>query len=54
MHRGLVETQVSLEAGFYKDAKAAKLWLNLNNIPDNQIILYGESLGTAVADSQRK
>tara|TARA_B100002019_G_scaffold95649_1_gene82362 strand:+ start:1333 stop:2145 length:813 start_codon:yes stop_codon:yes gene_type:complete len=37
------------EAGFYKDAKAAKLWLNLNNVPDNQIILYGESLGTAVA-----
>ena len=28
---------------------AAKRWLNSNNIGDNNIILYGESLGTAVA-----
>ena len=37
------------EKGLYKDARAVKYWLNLNNIRDNEIILYGESLGTAVA-----
>lgn len=37
------------EKGLYKDARAAKYWLNLNNIQDNEIILYGESLGSAVA-----
>ena len=37
------------EEGLYKDAKAAKLWLNQKNISDEQIILYGESLGTAIA-----
>tara|TARA_B100000579_G_scaffold338803_1_gene290120 strand:+ start:183 stop:917 length:735 start_codon:yes stop_codon:yes gene_type:complete len=37
------------EKGLYKDARAVKYWLNLNNIQDNEIILYGESLGTAVA-----
>ena len=37
------------EEGFYKDSRAAKYFLNLNNIPDKNIILYGESLGTAVA-----
>tara|TARA_B100000900_G_scaffold331420_1_gene292123 strand:- start:1129 stop:1935 length:807 start_codon:yes stop_codon:yes gene_type:complete len=37
------------EKGLYRDAKAAKLWLNKKNILDEQIILYGESLGTAVA-----
>ena len=37
------------EEGFYKDSRAAKYFLNLNNIPDKKIILYGESLGTAVA-----
>jgi len=37
------------EEGLYKDARAAKYWLNLNNISDQNIILYGESLGTAVA-----
>ncbi len=37
------------EQGLYKDARAAKYYLNLNNIPDNNIILYGESLGTSVA-----
>ena len=30
-------------------ARAAKYWLNLNNINDQNIIVYGESLGTAVA-----
>ena len=37
------------EQGIYKDAKAAKEWLNSNNVNDQSIILYGESLGTAVA-----
>ena len=37
------------EKGLYKDARAVKYWLNLNNIKDSEIILYGESLGTAVA-----
>ena len=37
------------EQGLYKDARAAKYWLNLNNINDQNIIVYGESLGTAVA-----
>ena len=37
------------EEGLYKDAKAAKLWLNNRNISDEQLILYGESLGTAIA-----
>ena len=33
----------------YKDARSAKYWLNLNNIGDQNIIVYSESLGTAVA-----
>ena len=37
------------EQGLYKDARAAKYWLNLNNISDQNIIVYGESLGSAVA-----
>ena len=37
------------EEGLYKDARAAKYWLNLNNINDQNIILYGESLGTAIS-----
>jgi len=37
------------EEGLYKDARAAKYWLNLNYIDDQNIILYGESLGTAIA-----
>ena len=37
------------EEGLYKDARAAKYWLNLNNINDQNIVIYGESLGTAVA-----
>ena len=35
--------------GLYKDAKAAKDWLNNQGIDDQNIILYGESLGTAIA-----
>ena len=37
------------EDGIYKDSNAAKKWLNENGINDKNIILYGESLGTAVA-----
>tara|TARA_B100000575_G_scaffold238347_1_gene200660 strand:+ start:1583 stop:2389 length:807 start_codon:yes stop_codon:yes gene_type:complete len=37
------------EDGLYKDAKSAKIWLNNNGVKDKDIILYGESLGTAVA-----
>jgi len=37
------------EKGLYKDARATKYWLNLNNIEDSKIILYGESLGTSIA-----
>jgi len=37
------------EAGLYADAQAALDWLNHKGIPDTQIILYGESLGSGVA-----
>ncbi len=37
------------EIGLYKDSRAAKYWLNLQNVSDKDIILYGESLGTAIA-----
>ena len=37
------------ESGLYEDAKSAKIWLNNNGVKDKDIILYGESLGTAVA-----
>ena len=37
------------EEGLYNDSMAAKRWLNSNNTDDSNIILYGESLGTAVA-----
>ena len=37
------------EAGLYKDALGALKWLNEKGISNDKIILYGESLGTAVA-----
>ena len=37
------------EKNLYADAKAAIKWLNGKGIDNNQIILYGESLGTGVA-----
>ena len=37
------------EKNLYKDAEAAIKWLNKKNVNNNQIILYGESLGTGVA-----
>ena len=33
----------------YEDANFAKIWLNKNGVKDKDIIIYGESLGTAVA-----
>ena len=37
------------ENNLYHDAYVMKTWLNNKNIPDEKILLYGESLGTAVA-----
>mgnify|MGYP002025474318 FL=1 len=37
------------EIGLYKDSESAKKWLNDIGVYDEDIILYGESLGTAVA-----
>jgi len=37
------------EIGLYRDAKSAIKWLNLKGVTDENIILYGESLGTGVA-----
>ena len=37
------------EIGLYDDALAAKKWLNSKKIEDKNIILYGESLGTALS-----
>ena len=36
------------EAGLYKDALSGVEWLNKKGISNDQIILYGESLGTAI------
>ena len=36
------------EAGLYKDALSGIEWLNKKGISNDQIILYGESLGTAI------
>ena len=37
------------EKGLYEDARSAIKWLNKKGIKDKNIILYGESLGTAIA-----
>ena len=42
------------ENNLYKDAEAAIKWLNKKNVSNNQIILYGESLGTGVAVGMAK
>ena len=42
------------EKNLYKDAEAAIKWLNQRKISNNQIILYGESLGTGVAVEMAK
>jgi len=36
------------EEGLYEDAKSAIRWLNSKGIKENNIILYGESLGTGI------
>ena len=37
------------EIGLYRDAKGAIAWLKLKGVAEENIILYGESLGTGVA-----
>jgi len=37
------------EKGLYEDARSAVAWLKSKNIKERNIIIYGESLGTAVA-----
>jgi len=37
------------EEGLYADGRAALTWLNTQNIKQDQILLYGESLGTGIA-----
>ena len=37
------------ELGLYEDANSTVKWLNTKGVPDKNIILYGESLGTAIA-----
>ena len=37
------------EKGLYEDANAAVRWLKSNGIEEKNIIIYGESLGTAIA-----
>ena len=37
------------EKGLYEDAKAAVRWLESNGVEKKNIIIYGESLGTAIA-----
>ena len=37
------------EIGLYEDAKSAIRWLKTKGIEENNIILYGESLGTGIA-----
>ncbi len=37
------------EKGLYEDARSAVRWLKFNGVEENNIIIYGESLGTGVA-----
>jgi len=37
------------EKGLYQDAKSAVTWLKSKGISENDIVIYGESLGTGVA-----
>ena len=37
------------EEGLYQDARDVLKWINKQEIVDNQIIIYGESLGTGVS-----
>jgi len=42
------------EKNLYRDAEAAINWLNKKGVNNNQIVLYGESLGTGVAVEMAK
>lgn len=49
-YRGYGKSEGSpTEAGLYEDGRAAIKWLNEQGYKNEQIILYGESLGTGVA-----
>ena len=37
------------EKGLYEDARSAVRWLKSNGVKENNIIIYGESLGTGIA-----
>ena len=37
------------EKGLYEDARSAVMWLKSKGVKENNIIIYGESLGTGVA-----
>ena len=37
------------EEGLYEDARSAVRWLKSNGVEENDIIIYGESLGTGIA-----
>jgi len=37
------------EKGLYEDARSAVAWLNSKGVEENNIIIYGESLGTGIA-----
>lgn len=37
------------EVGLYRDAQAAMDWLNARGVRDEQVVLYGQSLGSGVA-----
>ena len=37
------------EKGLYEDARSALIWLKSRGVKENNIIIYGESLGTGVA-----
>ena len=37
------------EQGLYEDARSAVLWLKSQGVDENDIVIYGESLGTGVA-----
>ena len=37
------------EAGLYEDAKSAVRWLKLKGVREEDIVIYGESLGTGIA-----
>lgn len=54
-YRGFGSSEGSpTEEGIYKDARAALVWLATKGVPQKETVLYGESLGTAVAVEMAK